>query len=561
MRAVLGLKLDPWHDTGAAVVLDGRAGPVVVAISQERLDRQKHSRAFPRAAIEYCLATAGLRLQDLSLVVADFIAHPSVDDRWDGLPDPDRKRAFFRHLEELRIPVVFAEHHLCHAASAYFATDWEEAAALVIDGHGSCHETQTLFRCHGAGITKVTTSHRPGVGWMMSATTERLLGFGHLQEGKSMGLAGWAGSGVYTPDPAFRGQAFSGNAFAVAYEQFRDRQPEWHLHAPPHLLARQPEEDPLTPPFPAYAAAAQCELQARVLAMVRASAGLVRVPRLCYAGGVALNILANRDVVEAGVFDEVFIQPAASDAGIPLGAALLGYYSYGAQPRPRWVMPDAFLGRDYDRGSIDAAVAAWAGPRYDQDVSTVARLIANDYLVGWVQGAAEYGPRALGHRSLLCLPRHVGMKAYLNREVKHREMFRPFAPIVPAEVQGCFFDLDRPSPYMLINARVRPEIADRIPAVVHADGTARVQAIERNRQPELHALLLAVGQATGLPILLNTSLNLAGEPIVETPGDAVELFTRARLDALVIGHRVLTKAPLASLLTTCNPGLTTEPSG
>lgn len=554
MTAVLGLKVDPWHDTGAAIVREGRDGPAVVAISQERLDRCKHSRAFPAAAIAYCLDTAGVRLQDLSLVVADFIAHPGVEDRWDGQPEPGEKRRFFERLDALGVPVVFAEHHLCHAASAYFATDWPEAAALVVDGYGSAHETQTLFRCAGVGLTKVVTSRRPGIGWMNSTVTERLLRFAHLQEGKTMGLAGWAPAGPHALDPAFVGVATAGNPFTIAYEQLLKPQPQWDLQAPPHLAVRHPDQDPLTAPFPAYAAAAQQELQARLLDLARASARLVPVPRLCYAGGVALNILANRDLADSGLFDAIFIQPAASDAGIPLGAALLGFYAYLPGARPRWVMPHAFLARPYDDEVNAAAAARWRGPVATADAATVARLLANDYLIAWVQGASEYGPRALGHRSILCLPRHPRMKAYLNREVKHREMFRPFAPIVPAAAQSRYFDLAQPSPYMLINARVHDDVAPRIPAVVHADGTARVQAIDARQQPELHALLEAVGELVGVPILLNTSLNLAGEPIVESPADAVDLFARSRLDALVLGDRLLTKAPLQALLANRNPG-------
>ena len=174
--------------------------------------------------------------------------------------------------------------------------------------------------------------------------------------------------------------------------------------------------------------------------------------------------------------------------------------------------------------------------------------------MAWYQGASEFGPRALGHRCILCLPRHPQMKAYLNREVKHREMFRPFAPIVPEEKQAEYFDLTIPSPYILINSTVRPHIAPLIPAIVHADGTARVESISQGQQPELHALLNEVGSLTGISVLLNTSLNLAGEPIVETPADAVNLFARSRLDALVLGPYLLAKFPVRKMLETTNPG-------
>ena len=559
MKAVLGLKLDPWHDTGASMVLDDGSKLRVVAISQERLDRVKNSRAFPAEAILYCLETAGCRLEDIDLVVADYICSPSLEDRFAPGPNggPSPKREFFQRLEERGIPVVFAEHHLCHAASAYYATEWDEATAVVIDGHGSNYETQTLYNCRGNGITKVATSRQPGIGWMYCAVTECLLGFQHLQDGKTMGLAGWAkDGGPWTQ--FFRGHTPPGSTFDIVYPQFAEGAERWKLTAPDGLARRQPKDDPVRAPFAEYAYAAQSALESGVMQLIRAAARTLPSKRLCYSGGVALNIPANRLILDSGLYDDVFIQPAASDSGIPLGAALFGYYSVLGGEK-RWRMEHAFLGRDYSAREMDAAVNAWKGPREDYDVEHVARILTNDYLLAWSQGASEYGPRALGHRSILCLPRHPGMKAYLNHEVKHREMFRPFAPLVPLESQSEYFDLGVPSPFMLINAGVNPGKATLMPAVVHADGTARVQSIRQREHPELHALLHRIGGLTGVPVLLNTSLNLAGEPIVETPAQAVDLFSRSRLDALVIGGTLLTKVPLQQLLEHRNPHLLQSP--
>jgi carbamoyltransferase len=350
------------------------------------------------------------------------------------------------------------------------------------------------------------------------------------------------------------------NPCDITYPQFaRQSGHPWVLTSPVDgMSARSAADDPVSPPFAQYAWAAQAEVEASVMRMLRAASAVVPSRRLCYAGGVALNIPANRLILDSGLFDDIFIQPAASDSGVPLGAALLGYYSITDGTR-RWQMSSPFLGRTY-ASDIDVAAARW--PRATDVASTaqVAQLLANDYLIAWYQDAAEYGPRALGHRSILCSPRHPGMKAYLNREVKHREMFRPFAPIVPIEDQPTYFDLQTPSPFMLLNARVHADQAHRMPAVVHADGTARVQSISQDEQPELHALLRRVGLLTGVPVLVNTSLNLAGEPIVETPGDAISLFERSRLDALVLGPHLLTKVPLAQLLRRRNPGLGLNPA-
>jgi carbamoyltransferase len=465
----------------------------------------------------------------------------------------EAKRDFFSLLADLGIPFAFTEHHLCHAASAFYCTDWEEAAGLVIDGHGSKYETQGIYHCRGNTLTPVASSSRPGIGWMYSAVTERLLGFEHLQDGKTMGLAGWARDGGIWKH-LFKGVCDPVNPSQIFYPQFVEETFPWRMSVPEGLPVRRKADDPAVKPFAQYAFAAQAELETSVMKLIQATARLVPSKRLCYSGGVALNILANRQILDAGFHDDFFIQPAASDAGIPLGAALYGYHCV-LQGEYRWKMEHAFLGRSYTAGQVSAALRQWPGSHADASVEKIAGVLANDYLVAWWQGAAEFGPRALGHRSILCLPRHPQMKDYLNREVKHREMFRPFAPIVPEEKQSEYFDLDVPSPYMLINATVRPHIAPLIPAVVHADGTARVQSISQSQQPDLHALLLEVGSITGIPVLLNTSLNLAGEPIVETPADAVNLFARSRLDALVLGSWLLSKVPFRKMMETPNPGL------
>jgi len=578
VKAVLGLKITA-HDTGAAIVVENNGSLRVVAVSQERLDRVKHSRAFPQTAIDFCLSEASCRLSDISLVVTDFIWAPAPHDIFPGVnsaspkrrwwrrapsaepsspadnPEVRRKFDFFRTLDSLGIPFLFAEHHLCHAASAYFATDWDDAVGLVIDGHGSYYETQTIFNCEGGSITKLATTHQPGIGWMYCAATEVLLGFGHLQEGKTMGLAGWASHGgpcqrQFDPDSRAGGPA------DTPYPQFLGENPGsyWTLAAPADMPRRKPDEEPTAPRFAQYAFAAQTALERGVMGLANYARKVSRKKRLCYAGGVALNIVANRGLLDAKVFDEVFIQPAASDAGIPLGAALLGYYSV-LGGKQRWRMDSAFLARDYSSDEMAAAVGNWSGLRAEYQPSLLAAILNNAYLVAWFQGASEFGPRALGHRSILCCPRHPGMKAYLNQEVKHREMFRPFAPIVPAERQAEFFDLAQSSPYMLLNSAVLTHCAAQMPAIVHADGTARVQSVDRRQQPELHALLSEVGKLTGSPVLLNTSLNLAGEPIVETPGDTVDLFSRARLDVLAMGPYLLSKKPLGELLAGTNPGI------
>ena len=425
----------------------------------------------------------------------------------------------------------------------------------MIDGAGSEYESQSIFRCEGNQITKVATSHRPGIGYMYSAVTETLCGFAHLQEGKTMGLAGHATHGAGWRNLFRASITDPTNPCDLSYGQFlNDSAGYRQMQTPtPGMRARTAADDPVSAPFVHYAYAAQEEMESAVMHLIRGAASMLPSKRLCYAGGVALNIPANRLILDSGLFEDLFIQPAASDTGIPLGAALLGYYSILGGTR-RWEMTTPFLARPYTNHEISDAATLWRGEQAAANVGDVAKLLANDYLLAWFQGASEYGPRALGHRSILCSPRHPQMKAYLNQEVKHREMFRPFAPIVPIEFQHEYFDLPIPSPFMLLNARVQTDKAGLIPAVVHADGTARVQTIRREEQPELHALLLEVGRLTGVPVLVNTSLNLAGEPIVESPVDVVSLFERSRLDALVLERHLIAKAPLAQMLSRRNPG-------
>jgi carbamoyltransferase len=430
-KLVLGLKLNPWHDTGAAIVADNGSGLQVFAISQERLDRRKHSRAFPAAAIEYCLQVIGCGLQDIDLVVFDYIFSPTVRDAFPEATDASgpEKDNFFSRLKSLKIPSLFAEHHICHAASAFFSTDWEDAVALVIDGHGSRYETQSIYTCEDRAITKLCVSHEPGIGWMYSAVTELLIGFEHLQEGKTMGLAGWAEDGGIWGD-LFQSDEKRTQGHETPYPQFLDGTYMWHLQSPSNWPRRRPGDDPTQAPYVQYARAAQEELENGVMRLVRYASELSPKRRFCYSGGVALNILANRRIVDSGDFDEVFIQPAASDAGVPLGAALLGYYSV-LEGEKRWRMDHAFLGSEYSNSIINKAASRCAGHCTEYRPEVLAQLIQNDYLAAWWRGASEYGPRALGHRSILCNPRHPGKSFHRLGRFCYRDRMRQKALPAP----------------------------------------------------------------------------------------------------------------------------------
>ncbi|MBY0113789.1 MAG: hypothetical protein K2Y21_13295 [Phycisphaerales bacterium] len=583
MSAVLGLRLGPGHDTGAAVVFEQDDELKCVAIAEERLSRAKHSRAFPEHAIRACLADAGLSPRDLSAVVFEkTVWHygstwcervPGAD--WEHWNDP-AETDFFRSLG--KVPCYSINHHLAHAASSWHTTAWpldaKPGALLVIDGRGSTWgngkvgpggplhtfqrnadneggthvgdarrlqvvdhraETQSLFVGRGRTIERVDVSLRSGVGFCYAWVTQSILGFGHMHSGKSMGLAAYGDpesdrfpripdavfEGIDTDMTEFLRAAFDGGM------QFRQRD----------------QEDPTDPYFADAAAWAQRELTRGVLHLARLAMQKTNAKRLGYSGGVALNVVANRavrdELTAAGTLHEMFVQPAASDTGLALGSALFGYYEILKRKRP-FQKNQVYLGPQSSWLGA-AETLEKEGGRRGNVIARTTDLLLNGKIVGWLQGRSEHGPRALGARSILCWPRPDWMKDHLNARVKHREAFRPFAPIAMEEHSGECFDADFPVPYMLFNTKVKPAVRDRLPAITHADGSGRLQTVSAADTPLLHALLGEVRRRDGLGVLLNTSFNDNGEPIVETPEDAIRCFRATNIDALVCGDVILEK--------------------
>lgn len=581
MKAVLGVHLGPAHDTGAALVYERDGELRCVAIAEARLSRRKHSRSFPRLAIEACLAEVGIAARDLSAVVLEknrldraLLGIERVDQHAAWLDDPD-ERAFFSSLPDT--PVYEANHHLAHAATSWHTTSWpsdgKPGALLVIDGRGSVWEpnvtddlpalhtfprnddlevrsrapddrrlvrvpvraeTQSVFRAQGREITRHAASLRSGVGFFYVWVTQMILSFAHMHSGKSMGLAAFGdeSKGRFPRMPA---ELFSGidtDFMTYIREHFDDG-----------LAFRLRTDEPPTDAYFADAAAwAQHELTRAVEHLARFALEQTDAHRLGYAGGVALNVVANRHVRDtlrgAGLLDEMFVQPAASDEGLALGCALLGYYNVLAGTLP-FQQDQVLLGPTASmRDGTDALMRA-GGTVCENVARTAADLLLRGDILGWLQGRSEHGPRALGARSILCWPRPAWMKDHLNARVKHREAFRPFAPIVLEEHAAEVFEIDFPSPHMLFNAMVRAEYRDRLPAIVHADGSARVQTVNDADHPTLANLLREVRARDGVGVLLNTSFNDNNEPIVETVEHAIDCFKRTRLDALVCGDAIL----------------------
>lgn len=574
MKAVLGIKVAQGHDAGAALVYEQGSELACVALSEERLSRVKHDGSFPARSIRACLDHAGCSIADVDLICIDKLgpATPTLTSvpvtELDPSIFPDEERQLFESAVNARAFVV--NHHLAHAATAFAVHDMPDAAVLIIDGsgtrfplaegeqgliamgdhtapddmpmqfYGRSAETQSIFHARrdptGRPVyERVASSRRSGIGHFYTFFSRHVLGFGIAQEGKAMGLAAYG-----DPERARAFPTFPTDLNDAADTPMLECCMENDFRPP-----KRPKDVPPTEPY--YADIAwwmQEQLALGVLALARQALQRTGSRNLCFAGGVALNVVANRlvrDTLKAeGLLDEFFIQPAASDAGMPLGAALLGYSDIleGSLPFQKNIV---YLGPDHDNARAENLLIEHGGATPANLSQAVAELLLDGRIVGWWQGRSEYGPRALGSRSILCWPRPTWMKDHLNAQIKHREMFRPFAPIIAEERAHEVFDCDFPVPYMLINTMVRPEFRDRLPAVTHADGSGRLQTVAHERTPRLHDLLTEVHRRDAVGVLLNTSFNDAGEPIVETAEHALDCFRRTNLDALVVGRALLVK--------------------
>jgi carbamoyltransferase len=450
--------------------------------------------------------------------------------------------------------VTAIEHHEIHQRQAFWASGFDEAAVLTLDTCG-----ESLPRLGGRKLSATIATmdvdggckvHREflfpetSAGTMYDATTHHV-GFRQGDAGKTMGLAPFGGPELYDSLRGHLRLHDDGGFTFLGGEDYREALERYTPGRMPGAEITQRHRD--------VAYAGQAILDPIVSNAWRAALDLTGLRSLVYAGGVALNSVSNGKAWRDVRPDRLYIPPNPGDPGQGLGCAMFGAYELAGWDPPRSELPE-YLGPAYGTRDLDPVVAA-AGvatvrPPAGELASLVARCMANGHIVGRVDGGAEFGPRALGNRSILCDPRRPGMKDYLNLRVKHREPFRPFAPAVLAEHAEEWFDLDGRSPYMLRVAPIRPDRLDRIPAVAHVDGTARVQTVAGADNPGFRDLIGAFHGLTGVPLVVNTSFNLAGRPIVETPGDAVECFTSTEIDVLVLGPHVLSKRPLAHYLDT-----------
>ncbi|MBO1416990.1 carbamoyltransferase C-terminal domain-containing protein [Streptomyces sp. FH025] len=565
MTLTLGLNFGT-HDAAAAIVHNGT---VAAAVEEERLNRIKNTKVFPERAIQACLDLVGARADDLDqvalfvdpklhlLLAPSNLRHGTPASIGSLLSDLDKYRKRRRLPATIRssgllpknLPLIPVPHHRAHAASAYHVSPFEDALVVTLDGRGE-YETAVIFEgIDGQLIRRHHITYPHSFGYLYSALT-RYLGFRpQSDEYKVMGLAAY-GSDTYTERLAqlAKFDADTGRLrLDLRYFDHHRRPSRNRTLCSPALTellgpSRNPGDE-ITDRHRDIAHALQSLHERLVGAYIAHAQRLMPRRTLCLAGGVALNCVANAAIINSGRFDQVFIQPAAGDAGTSIGAALIA----GAS-KERLPLHNAFLGPAFGIDAIEKALSSLPAGRYEVRRTTdphqeAARLLHAEQVIGWFQGRMEFGPRALGARSILASPRSPETAVRINAMIKQREAFRPFAPAVLAECADEYFDLSPAGalvyPYMLATAPVRPERRNEIPAVVHMDGSARVQTIGQETNPHLWRLVREFKRLSGLPVVLNTSFNGADEPIVCTPQDAVRTFSRCGLDALVIGPFVV----------------------
>ncbi|MCG3039107.1 carbamoyltransferase [Streptomyces sp. S1A] len=525
-----------FHDPAAALVIDGRT---VAAAEEERFSRRKHGKRpvpfsaweMPELSAAWCLRQAGLTPADLDAVAYSFdpaLSAPAeslgLNDPWDHLRQEYARRApsfLAEALPGLDPSVVrFVPHHMAHAASAGIAGPHRDSAVLVLDGRGEC-ASHLSGRYHGDRLEVLATQKLPhSLGLVYEELTEHLGFLRSSDEYKVMALASY-GKPRFLPQLRQWVHSDGRGGFAA-------HGVEWAALAPAREAGAEWNQDHAD-----LAASAQAVLEETLLDLASWLHAEGGGRELTLAGGVALNCVANSRLAAEGPFERVWVQPAAGDAGTALGAALHLAAAHDESPPP---MPGADLGRGWSDEEIEDFLKDAAVPyeRPADIAETVAETLAGDGIVAWFQGRAEYGPRALGHRSLLAHPGRAENLDRLNR-VKGREEFRPVAPMVAEERAAEIFDGPLPSPYMLFVHDVAKQWRDRIPAVVHVDGTARIQTVNSGDEPLVARMLAAFERRTGLPVVVNTSLNTAGRPMVDSPRDALECFGSSPVDLLAIG--------------------------
>ncbi|MCB9528214.1 MAG: carbamoyl transferase [Myxococcales bacterium] len=571
MTYILGLNA-VYHEPAACLI---RGGELVAIAEEERFNRIQHGKKvltdnpdeFPLQSIAFCLRAAGITMSDVahigySAVPVEFerrraaLATGAFGDEW--LDDAEWERgqvALLRVPESLKAlgfegRFHWVDHHVAHAASAFYPSPFEDAAVLSIDGTGE-FDTAVIYRGAGRELTRIQGVAYPNSIGLLWEVVSIYLGFGVYDAAKIMGLASYGDPNRFLAKFRRILRAGPDGTFVIDHDMVRFGHLEYY---PPKAyldgleafldVKRRHRGEPLEQVHEDIAAAIQSLTNELVLHMVEHAHRETGSENLCLAGGVALNCVTNGHVFENGPFKRLYVQPTAHDAGTAIGAAFWIHHAVLGDDT-RGVMDHAYWGPAYDDARIVEALDARSLPhrRRESIESDVAALIAQDKIVAFFQGRMETGPRALGNRSLLANPTNPHMRDILNAKVKHREYFRPLAPSVLAEEAEAWFEIRKPTSaaeFMLMTYPARPDKRDRIPAVVHTDGSCRIQSVRRETNPRYHKVISAFQAITGVPVVLNTSFN-DQEPIVCTPEDAINTFLKTEIDALAIGDRLVLK--------------------
>jgi carbamoyltransferase len=554
----LGFNYSQMHDSSACIARDGE---LLYAVAEERISRIKHDAGFPQHAIRACLEFAKVRPDELDFICSGWpapgkvfatdmkcylsgqypVSYLNVLNSTRLYASMAHQNGGFRRFTDIfgptRARMRFVDHHLAHAISAYSYSGFDNAAVVVMDGRGAW-EASSIWYGHDGRLDHVLTIPWPNSLGLFYAQFTQYLGFvPNSDEWKVMGLAPYGKPGIDLSEFISSNQ----ESYRVNAPLLFERKNGTSAIAKRLGPERTPESE-IDDSFKNVAFAVQDACEVAMLALVKLAMQKTNSRNVCLAGGVALNSKANGKIQASGMVDKIFVQPAASDDGVALGAVFAPYLDNGGR-LPMKSLRHAYLGPEFSDAEIEKALRTYKlrASKIDDVASTTAELLANGKIIGWFQGRMEFGPRALGHRSILADPRDPEMNAKVNNAVKFREWWRPFAPSMLREVAGEYLEYACDSPYMILTNPVRPEKRGIIPSVTHVDGSARPQTVEKEIEPLYWNLINEFGKRTGVPVLMNTSFNLRGEAIVNTPTDAIRTFFSSGMDALVIGSYLVEK--------------------
>jgi len=552
-----------FHDSSACLVQDGK---LTVALEEERFTRVKHTYSFPYKSIEKCLSVAKIGFKDIDFVavsikpdmhwIKKFSYILSAVHRSPSLLKHEVFSAYFKQRDlhqwfnrtwsDVKKPkLYFVPHHLSHAVGSFFVSPYEEAALLGIDGSG---EWATTFMGEGRGnqFTRINENYFPhSLGSIYEAATE-FCGFRpNYDEGKTMGLAPLGNPAVYFDKVSDIVKVDKKGNLEIDLSYFdyqywsKNRCSQKFIET---FGKKRQSGEAISENHADVAAAFQAVLEARILEMCDILYHATKMDYLVFAGGVALNSVANGRIIRETNFKDIYVMPAAGDNGTSIGAAYYLYNGLLDKPR-RYLHMNPYVGNSYTNSEIEKTLEECKiQASFHEDICEVtANLLQEGKIIGWFQGNMEIGPRALGNRSILANPTLLNMKDKINAEVKHREAFRPFAPACVKEEKSKYFEIDVEAPFMLKVCKIKKDYLEVIPAVAHVDGTARLQTVDAGTNPIFYELLQKFGKQSGIPVLLNTSFNIMGEPIVESPIQAIRCFFSTGLDHLVLGNYLISK--------------------